>query len=338
MRDKQRSTIVDVAHTAGVSVSTVSRVINGKPDVADHTRKLVLAAMQDRGFAVNPVARSLVGGQTRLIGVLARTLNSTFTSGIVQGAMEVGEEAGYGLLLLPRELDSAGPSTALIRGLADGLLVVSPGLGANPDPEVFGKPVVFIEQRCGAGERGVTITTSNREGTAEMTRYLIDLGHRRIAFITGPAYLESSKERLNGYRTTLDTNGLAFDSQYVFDGGFDVRSGLRAGHRFLSLSPPPTAIMASNDREAFGVLQAVEERHLRVPEDVSVVGFDNVPFATEVRPPLTTIHQPVYEMGRKAMSVLVQWIEGKEPVQQHIELPTRLIIRGSATSPSERRS
>jgi len=333
MRDKRRATIVDIARTAGVSVSTVSRVINGKPDVAQHTRDLVLEAMQNRGFAVNPVARSLVGGQTRLIGVLARTLNSAFTSGILQGAMEVGEEAGYGLLLLSSELDRAGPSAIVLRTLADGLLVVSPGLETNPDPEAFGKPVVFIEQRRGAGGQGVTVTTSNREGTAELTRYLIDLGHRRIAFITGPAYLESSRERLDGYRAALDESGLAFDGHYVFDGSFDVGSGLRAGHYFVSLAPPPTAIMASNDREAFGVLQAVEERRLRVPEDVSVVGFDNVPLAAEVRPPLTTVHQPVYEMGRKAMEVLIQWVENEEPAQRHIELPTRLVIRGSAACP-----
>jgi len=138
---------------------------------------------------------------------------------------------------------------------------------------------------------------------------------------------------LDGYRAALDESGLAFDGHYVFDGSFDVGSGLRAGHYFVSLAPPPTAIMASNDREAFGVLQAVEERRLRVPEDVSVVGFDNVPLAAEVRPPLTTVHQSVYEMGRKAMEVLIQWVENEEPAQRHIELPTRLVIRGSAACP-----
>lgn len=337
MADRQRATIIDIARLAGVSVSTVSRVINGKPDVAQRTRDHILGVMQEYGFAANPVARSLVGAQTRLVGVLARTMYSAFTFGVLQGAMEVAEEVGYGLLLMPVEIESAGPSALMLRTLADGLIVVSPGLDARLDLETMEKRVVYIEQRTGTTDRGVTVTTSNREGAAELTQYLLQLGHRRIAFITGPPYLESSQQRLNGYRSALERAGIKFDGLLVFDGSFDYASGLRAGHHFASLADSPTAIMASNDREAFGVLQALRERHRRVPEDFSVVGFDDVPLAAEEEPALTTVHQPIYEMGRKAMEVMVDWIEGRDPVQQQFELPTRLVLRSSAGAPRDER-
>lgn len=333
MRGRQRSTIIDIARAAGVSVSTVSRVINGKPDVSLRTKQLVLDTMLAHGFMVNPVARSLVGARMRVIGALARTLNSAFASGILQGAMEVGEESGYGLLLLPAELDPVHPSAGLLHAVADGLLVVSPGLATNPDPEAFGKPIVYVEQHRDAGDHGVTVTTTNWEGAAALARYLIDLGHRRIAYITGPEYLESSRERLLGYLAALDDRGIPRDDRFVFQGGFDVTSGVDGTRTLMRLQPAPTAIMASNDRAAFGALQALAELRLRVPEDVSVVGFDDVPLAAASRPPLTTVHQPVYEMGRRAMETLVAWIErGGAPAGER-ELPTRLVVRESAASP-----
>lgn len=333
MRAQQRSTIIDIARAAGVSVSTVSRVINGRPDVSLHTRQLVLDTMLAHGFMVNPVARSLVGARMRVIGTLARVLNSAFASGILQGAMEVGEESGYSLLLLPAEFDPVHTSAGLMHAVADGLLVVSPGLATNPDPEAFGKPIVYVEQHRGAGDRGVTITTTNREGAAALARYLIDLGHRRIAYITGPEYLESSRERLVGYLTALDDHGIPRDDRFVCQGGFDVASGVNGTRALMRLQPAPTAIMASNDRAAFGVMQALVELRLRIPEDVSVVGFDDVPLAAASQPPLTTVHQPVYEMGRKAMETLVTWIEQGDAPAGERELPTRLVVRESAASP-----
>ena len=333
MRDRQRSTIIDIARAAGVSVSTVSRVINGRPDVSPRTKQRVLDTMLAQGFMVNPVARSLVGARMRVIGALARTLNSAFASGVLQGAMEVGEETGYGLLLLPAELDPANPSAGLLHTVADGVLVVSPGLATNPDPEAFGKPVVYIEQHRDAGNYGVTVTTANREGTATLAQYLIGLGHRRIAYITGPDYLESSRERLDGYFAALDEKGIPRDDRYVVKGGFDVTSGVEAARSLMALDPAPTAIMAPNDRSALGVLQALSELRLRVPHNVSVVGFDDVPLAAASQPPLTTVHQPVYEMGRTAMETLVEWIERGQVPPGKRELPTRLVVRDSAAPP-----
>lgn len=333
MRPQPRSTIIDIARAAGVSVSTVSRVINGKPDVSLRTKQLVLDTMLAHGFIVNPVARSLVGARMRVIGVLARTLNSAFTSGILQGSMEVGEEAGYGLLLLPAELDPVHPSAGLLHTVTDGLLVVSPGLSTNPDPAAFGKPIVYVEQHRDAGDHGVTVTTTNREGAAALARYLIDLGHRRIAYIMGPEYLESSRERLLGYLAALDDRGIPRDDRFVCQGGFDVASGVNGTRALMRLQPAPTAIMGANDRAAFGALQALAEIGMRVPEDVSVVGFDDVPLAAASQPPLTTVYQPVYEMGRRAMETLVTWIEqGDAPAGERV-LSTRLVVRESAASP-----
>jgi LacI family transcriptional regulator len=329
------ATIADVAQAAGVSVSTVSRVINSKGDVSPRAREAVRQAMAATSYSASPIARSLVGGKTRLIGLHGRQLTDDYAAAVVRGVLDVAEASGYGVLLFAGGSGGHHGAAPLLRTLPDGVLVVSPTVGAEFDPAPCdgGQPVVFVERRDRDTEwAGVTAT--NREGTVELTNYLLGLGHRRIGFITGRVYLSSARERLEGFRVTLAAAGVQLDPSLIEEGHYDQESGLVAARRLLARSERPTAIMASNDQEAFGVLTAAREAGLGVPDDLSVVGFDDVPMAEHVHPPLTTVHQPLYEIGRSAADMLINWVEGAPPEPRRIVLPTRLVIRGSCAAPS----
>ncbi len=323
------ATIRDVARIAGVSVSTVSRVINGRADVAATTRQAVLAAMEEVSYTVSPVALSLVGAPTRLIGVLARHLSEEFSSALLRGILEVGEQEGYDVLLTA-SLRSSNQTSALMRSVCDGLVIVSPGLDMEPDLALIekGRPVVFFEHPNHSPE-SVVVTTTNREGERELIHYLIGLGHRRIGFVAGRMSLPSSRERLEGYQEALGEAGISLDPELIVEGSYDRQSGLLAGRRLLGLAERPTAIAASNDLEAFGVLRAAQEAGLQVPEQLSVAGFDNIPMSEHVHPPLTTVHQPMYEMGLQAARMLICWIEGERPEPSQVVLPAHLVLRAS---------
>ncbi len=327
----KRATIGDVARAAGVSVSTVSRVINNKQDVSEQTREAVLSAMEATGFVSSPIARSLVGARTRVLGIYIRYIAQEFSMDLLSGIVDASEQAGYGTVFFAGEGALRSPGAALISTMPDGLLVVSPGFEAAPPspwPSTE-RPVVFVEPPDEDSE-GVVVTITNREGERELTRYVLELGHRLIGYVAGPPSIPSSRERLEGFRAALAEHGLEPDPGLIAEGGFKQVGGYEAGRRLLSLIPRPTAIIASNDYEAFGVLQAARELGLEVPADLSVAGFDDVRSAQLVHPSLTTVHQPLYEMGQKAVELLVSWIEsGEGPAPQRFTLPTRLVIRES---------
>jgi LacI family transcriptional regulator len=328
------ATIRDVARVAGVSVSTVSRVLNGKTDVAERTRQAVYEAMDAISYTVSPVALSLVGARTRLLGVLARHLSEEFSTALIRGIFEVGEREGYDVFLTA-SLRSRDRTAALLRSVCDGLIVVSPGLDTEPDLALLekGRPVVFFERHESSPESAL-VTTTNRQGVSELIRHLVGLGHRRIGFVTGRMSLPSSRERLEGYREALDEAGILHDPSLIIEGSFDRQSGLLAGRTLLGLPARPTAIVASNDLEAFGVLLAAQEAGLRVPDQLSVAGFDDIPMSEHVHPPLTTVHQPMYEMGVRAARMLIGWVEGERPEPSQVVLPTHLVIRGSSGPPA----
>lgn len=327
------TTIVDVARAAGVSISTVSRVLNDRGDVSPRARDAVRAALATTRYTASPIARSLVGARTRLIGLHARRLTDDYTGALIHGILEFTEAAGYGLLILATGPDGATPTGPLIETLPDGLLVLSPLVDEAPEPgpRAGGRPVVLIEQR-GTG-RDVGVTATHRVGEAEATRHLVALGHRRIGFVAGTPIHSTSRERLDGFRDALAEAGIRFDPGLVAPGWNDRDSGLAAGRRLLALPDRPTAIVASNDLEAVGVLGAAREAGLRVPDDLSVVGFDDLPLARHTHPPLTTVHQPLAAMGRRAAEMLIGWVEGAEPVPSRVVLPTRLVVRESSGPP-----
>lgn len=329
-------TIFDVAREAGVSYATVSRVINNKDHVKPDKREAVLRAMTRLGYVVNQQARSLAGGRSRVIGLLVQGLESAYTGEIVRGIDLELEAAQYDLMLYTTHRRRAKESayvTAITRGMADGLLLILP---RNPEAYLQSLqrqrfPYVLIDHQ-GIGEGGTAVGATNRRGGYDATRHLIELGHRRIGFITGSFELGCSADRLAGYQAALAEAGIAADPALVYTGDFFRQSGFAGARALLGLAAAPTAIFASNDEMAFGVIDAARDQGLRIPDDLSVIGFDDIPQAASVYPALTTVRQPLEQMGRVATQMLLRLIDKAAPAER-AELPTELIIRHSCQHP-----
>jgi len=333
MKKSNHVTIVDVAHEAGVSYTTVSRVLNNKSSVKSETRERVLTAMTRLGYVVDQRARSLAGGRSQLIGLLVHDVGTSYTGEIIRGIDAELSAAQYDLLLYTthrRKMKESAYVITLTRGMADGLLLVLPR-----DPGAYLEtlrqqhfPHVLVDHR-GGDEEAPAVAAANRQGAYKATEYLIELGHRRIGFITGAMDQMCAQDRLAGYKTALADCGIAFDPDLVREGNFFQPPGYTGASALLELPHPPTAIFASNDVSAFGVMEAVREHGLRIPGDVSVVGFDDIPQAAHVHPPLTTVRQPLEEMGRTATRMLLERINDPQLPIERVELPTYLVLRQS---------
>jgi LacI family transcriptional regulator len=330
-------TIVDVASEAGVSYTTVSRVLNNKENVKPKTRERVLTAMTRLGYVVDQRARSLAGGRSQVIGLLVHDLGTSYIGEIMRGIDAELAPAHYDLILYTthrhKTRESAYVAT-LARGLVDGLLLVLPR-----DPGAYLEtlrqhnfPHVLIDHR-GVDEETPAVAAANRQGAYSATEHLIRLGHRRIGFITGAMDQISAQDRLAGYRAALADHGIAFDPELVREGNFFQPSGYVGASALLELPHPPTAIFASNDVSAFGVMEAIRAHGLRIPEDVSVVGFDDIPQAAHVHPPLTTMRQPLEEMGHTATRMLLEYIQDPQRPIERVELPADLVVRESCCHP-----
>jgi LacI family transcriptional regulator len=334
-------TIFDVAREAGVSTGTVSRVLNDRHHVKPETREAVLRAMDKLGFVANQQARSLAGAPSRVIGLLLHTLSVSYMGEIVRGIDAELEIANYDLLLYTthrRKLNEAAYVGAITRGMADGLLLILP---RNPSAylpllQAHSFPYLLIDHQ-GNGDYERSVGATNWQGASDGTRYLIALGHRRIGFVTGAMELGCSADRLAGYRQALTDYGIPADPELVAAGDFTEPTGFAAGQALLATPSPPTAIFASNDIMAFGVLKAARERGLRVPQDLSILGFDDIPQARLVDPPLTTVRQPLEEMGRVATRTLVGLIADPQRRIGRVTLPTELVVRESCGPAPERR-
>ncbi len=331
-------TIVDVAREAGVSYSTVSRVVNNFKYVKPETRDRVEAAMKKLGYVANLKARSLAGGRSQVIGMLIYELDSSYQVEIVRGVDSELTQSDYDLMLSTthkRKRKESTYVTQLTQGIVDGLLFVLPRYieAYTEDLEGKGFPYVLIDHLGMDDSKINTVTAMNWQGAYDATKYLIELGHKRIGFITGFIEVSSAQERLAGYQTALRDHGLFVDPELIFKGDFFEESGYEATEKLLGLSKPPTAIFASNDVSAIGAMRAVDEAGYQVPKDISIIGFDDVPEATYVRPRLTTVRQPLREMGRIAARILMARIEDPTLPPEQVELPTELIIRDSCQSP-----
>ncbi|MBC8161652.1 MAG: LacI family DNA-binding transcriptional regulator [Roseiflexaceae bacterium] len=331
-------TIFDVARESGVSYATVSRVLNNRAYVKPQTREAVLAAMQRLGFVANQQARSLAGGRSRVVGLLASELATGYMGSILRGIDDALAEAEYDLVLYStrrRKTREAAYVASLTRGMADGLLLVLP---RNPEAYLLslrerGFPYVLVDhQGIGAGDPAVGAT--NRAGGYAATRHLIELGHRRIGVICGDMALRCAVDRLAGYQDALAEAGIAPDEGLVVDGDFQQPAAYAAAHVLLGLPQPPTAIVAANDVSAFAVIDAASARGLRVPADLSLVGFDDIPAAQMLVPRLTTVRQPLLQMGAAAATMLLKRIEQPELPPERLELPTELIVRASTAAPA----
>ncbi len=330
-------TIVDVAKAAGVSYATVSRVVNNDPHVKASTRERVQRAMESMGYVVNRQARSLAGGRSHAIGVLVPDLGTGYIGEIVRGIDAELTLAQYDLILYTHHRQAAKESSfiaMLSQGMADGLLVVLPrNPGAFlPTLRQRNTPFVLIDHQ-GIDEQTCAVGATNWQGAYNGTEYLIRLGHTRIGFITGSMDLACSRDRLAGFRAAMKTHHIPIPDELVCEGDFEQLDGYNNGKELLALPNPPTAIFASNDMMAMGVMDAVRELGLRIPDDISILGFDDIPQAVNIRPALTTVRQPLEKMGRVATQMLLDSLNGPDGNMQRIELPTELIVRDSCQAP-----
>src|SRR6059058_3317827 len=276
-----RMTIREIADLAGVSIATVSRVLNGREDVSDETRDLVRRVVQEHGYTVSRSARGLSAGRTGLVGVLVPLVYPVYFSAILSGAAEALYEQEMRLVLSPTWHEHAREVSLLDRlthGVTDGALIVLPEESSEELERTLadGYPFVVVDPRMPLDERIPSVSAAHMSGADQAMRHLLSLGHRRIAAITGPPGWVATEDRRRGYHAALAAAGILPAPELEVGADFEIAQGGKAAGALLDLGDPPTAIFAFNDNIAIGVLQAARERGLRVPEDVSVVGFDDV--------------------------------------------------------------
>jgi LacI family transcriptional regulator len=330
-------TIVDVAAEAGVSFGTVSRVINNDVHVKKETRERVMETMQRLGFVANRQARSLAGGKSNSIGVLVPDLGTGYIGEIIRGIDAELSLTDLDLILYTTHRTASKEANYvanLATGMVDGLLLVLPRSPADFIGNLTQRnfPFVLIDHQ-GTGRDCPAVGAMNWQGAYNATEYLIKLGHNRIGFITGSKDLGCAVDRLDGYCSALRTYHIPDAPELIFEGTFFQPDGYAGASALLDLPVPPTAIFASNDVMAMGVMDAVRNRGLRVPDDVSIVGFDDIPQASLIRPAMTTINQPLEKMGRVATQMLLDLLHHPEKEADRIELPTQLIVRDSCRPP-----
>lgn len=332
-------TIMDVAQESGVSYSTVSRVLNGFEHVKESTRQRVLEAAEQLGYVANLQARSLAGGRSQIIGLLVPTLDNGYISEIIRGIDEELARSGYDLMLYTTHRHHGKESRyvkAIANGLTDGLILLVPMIPDAYLNELRQQnfPYVLIDQSETTGSSPI-VDATNWQGAYDATKYLIELGHRDIGFITGLKALNSSGDRLEGYKAALNDFDIPFRLELIAEGDFFRESGQEATQVLLDRPIKPTAIFASNDLMAFGVMEAVRERGLSIPEDISVIGFDDIAHTLVTHPKLTTVHQPLDQMGRIAVQLLLEHIAEPERPSRRVTLATRLVIRDSCQPPQK---
>ncbi|MFE6234319.1 LacI family DNA-binding transcriptional regulator [Cellulosimicrobium sp. NPDC057862] len=330
------ATIASIAAEAGVSVPTVSKVLNGRPDVAASTRARVEAALERHQYRRR---RSAPATPTPLIDLVFHQLDSAWSIEIIRGVEEAAAAAKVGVVLSELGGEHRPPQDWLDGVLARrplGVLLVLSSLDQSQRHQLESRSIPFVvvdtegEQPAGVP----TVGSNNWSGGLSATRHLLGLGHRRVAIISGPSDVLCSRARIDGYRSAHDEAGIAVDPGLVRYGDFYVDGGYEHGKALLSLPDRPTAIFAGSDMQALGVLRAARELGLRIPEDLSVVGYDDLPLAGWIGPELTTVHQPLHEMASTATRMLLDLARGGQPMNQRLDLATELVVRESTAPPS----
>src|SRR3954447_17106723 len=338
--DQQRLTIRQIADLAGVSIATVSRVLNGRGDVSDETRDLVSRVIRENGYTANRSARGLSAGRTGLIGVLVPLVYPAYFSWILAGAAEALAESDLQIVLSPtgHQHDREVSVLDRLHGLSDGALIILPE-ESNEELERMldgGFRFVVIDPLMPLDERIPSVSAAHMSGADQAMRHLLSLGHRRIGAITGPPGWVATEDRRRGYRAALGSAGIPFDPELEVEADFEISEGAEAAGSLLDIRRPPTAVFAFNDNIAIGTMRAARDRGLRIPEDLSIVGFDDVEHASIVTPSLTTVRQPLAEMGRTAVSLLVRLLEQQSVETLSVQLATRLVVRESTAPPRAR--
>jgi LacI family transcriptional regulator len=334
-----RLTIRQIAGLAGVSTATVSRAINGHAEVSAETREAVMRVVREHGYSTNRTARGLSAGRTGLIGVTLPVLHHSYFSVILAGAGEALYEHDMRMVLCPTHHEhdrEVSLLERLMRGTTDGAILILPEesseelAGLHDDGYRF----VIVDPHRPLDEMVPTVSAAHSAGAGEATQHLLGLGHRRIGAITGPRGWIATEERLHGYHGALASAGLMPDAALQIESDWHTTGGYQAAAELLDRPDPPTAIFAFNDMLAIGAMQAARERGLRIPEDLSIVGFDDTFEASIVTPALTTVRQPLAEMGRMAVALLVRLLQDQRIEALHVELETRLMVRGTTARAS----
>lgn len=334
MQPSSRVTIRDVAAAAGVSVATVSKVINDRYGVSADTMARVRAVIAELGYEASLVAQSLRNHKTNVIGILVADIEP-FSTELLRGAADAIRDTGYELVVY-----SAGGRTGDKQGwerrylsrlsgtLVDGAVLVTPSV---LDVR-FDAPVVAVDPHTGPSGLP-TIDSDNLRGARLAVEHLLSLGHRRIAMITGRDDLQSARLRERGFREAMADAGVPVDEELIQAGEYEAVASAAAAKRAFHAHRPPTAVFAANDTAAIATIETARAIGYRVPEQMSVVGFDNIPESALHSPPLTTVNQPIKDMGRQAVQMLVRLMKGDELEKTHVTLDTHLVVRGSTCAP-----
>ncbi|MFK3960747.1 LacI family DNA-binding transcriptional regulator [Pseudalkalibacillus hwajinpoensis] len=324
--------MTDVAKLANVSTATVSRVIQNPDAVKERTRLKVLQAIEELNYQPNVLARYFRRTETKTILVMVPSIENNVFPQMIAGIDLIANQSGYKVLLGNTYQD---PDKAysyleeLKQKQVDGVILLTTRLDNNVITDIADKYPVVLTSDFIAGLNVPTVAIDNISSARNAVEHLLQLGHQRVGMITGPLDIPLSRDRLKGYRQALLENGIGVDGVLIQEGDHHYESGYNQMNKFLALENPPTAIFAANDSMAMGAVKAVKAHGLRVPEDIGVVGFDNIQFSDIFEPSLTTVAQPFLEMGQRSMELLLKQINGETLTKKQHVLDTRLIIRDS---------
>ncbi|MFO8035254.1 MAG: LacI family DNA-binding transcriptional regulator [Anaerolineales bacterium] len=333
---QKKPTIADIANQAGVSKTTVSRVINDKPDVSPETREKVLKIVEETRFVPNLVAKGLSSGGVNLLSMLLPSLAWPWVLEVIRGIAERVEQSSYELVLFTtssKERSEELFNNTFASGFTDGLIAIVPPGALSQLSEMYthGFPVVLVDDR-GHHPEFPSVVVANYSGAYKATSHLLEQNHTSIAFISGPMEYGCNQERQRGYLAALSDAAVSIRDELIREGDFTEAGGYAEAQALLELSGPPTAIFAANDLMALGVMEAVENRGLSIPMDIAVVGFDDIPQASIIRPSLTTVQQPMYKMGQTAVEMILSQIEGVPLPEINVKFETELIVRKSSNA------
>jgi DNA-binding LacI/PurR family transcriptional regulator len=333
------ASIKDVARLAGVSHSTVSRALRNSPRVNPETIEKIRRIAAESGYRASAVGRSLATRRTHTIGVVVTTITDAFAAEVVSGIEEAAAARDYSIFLANSGADPDREMRVvhtLEERRVDGIVVTASRVGALYVPMLskMRVPIVLLNNQH-PSEFAHSVMIANTEASAAATRHLIDLGHRRIAYLGDRNGRQSDTERFAGYRHALDAADLPFEPQLVFHGDGNPEGGMEGIAHLLALPDPPTAVFCYDDMTAIGALRQIRILGLRVPHDISLIGFDDLPIVRYIDPPLTTVRQPMPQMGRLAMETLLDILAGSRS-NHNIKVPGELIVRESTLPPKEK--
>jgi len=329
-----RATINDVAREAGVSITTVSHVLNGTRSVAEPTKQRVLAAIERLHYEVNSLAQSLKSDRSQTIGLLVTDISNPFFTSLVRGVEDIANAAGYGVMLCNTDENPDKELTylrMLRRKRVDAILMAPTGIPQPLVDQLIGQGVPLVcFDRPSPGALCDTVLVDNVGGAQQAVSHLLRLGHQRVGVITGLSGVGTTNERLDGYMRAMAEHAIPVDEDLVRLGNSRLDGGFREMLSLLDLPTPPTAVFTTNNLMTLGALGALQARQVGVPDEMAIVGFDDFEWAAVLRPRITTVAQPTYEIGKTAARMLIDRIEGRggsDP--RRVVLPTRLIVRES---------